>query len=287
MQKNAMNDDLLPIADGVEQHDRDRQQRRRWHRAPVLDVRHRPEPAPTRERPIGTPSAIAHERRDGESQAPMRCEARIRRASRTARRATGAGTRRGSSRGAGTSDRARAPSTVATPPGSRSARRSPRRSSRRGSAVTRPPRAVTDASAGRAARYVVKRRWIATPRKPVASASAYSCIVEAVGLREVDRPGRGPGMPMKSSAVKARINATVEAMRRPGRDVRDRARQCDAARGARATRRRTTVAVSSASGVDVADAVHRLDEERPEGAERREEDLALQVRAEREEEQRG
>ena len=38
--------------------------------------------------------------------------------------------------------------------------------------------------------------------------------------------------------------------------------------------------------VDVADAVHRLHEQRPEGAERGEEDLALQVRAEREEEQR-
>ncbi len=49
--------DLLAVADRVQQHDRDRQQRRRRHRPPVLDVRHRRAAASTRERPIGMPSA--------------------------------------------------------------------------------------------------------------------------------------------------------------------------------------------------------------------------------------
>ena len=69
-QKNAMKRHLLEIADRVQQDHRDRQQRRRRHRTPVLDVRHR-EPArpgrqPERDRrarprapsPIPKPSRI-------------------------------------------------------------------------------------------------------------------------------------------------------------------------------------------------------------------------------------
>ena len=41
--------DLLRVPDRVQQHDRDRQQRRRRHRPPVLDVRHRPDARPPRE----------------------------------------------------------------------------------------------------------------------------------------------------------------------------------------------------------------------------------------------
>ncbi len=41
--------DLLDVADRVEQDDRDRQQRRRRDRAPVLDVGHHPEPRPARQ----------------------------------------------------------------------------------------------------------------------------------------------------------------------------------------------------------------------------------------------
>ena len=48
--------DLLHVADVVQQDDRDRQQRGRRHRPPVLDVRHRQLRA-QRESPIGIPSA--------------------------------------------------------------------------------------------------------------------------------------------------------------------------------------------------------------------------------------
>ena len=80
---------------------------------------------------------------------------------------------------------------------------------------------------------------------------------------------------MNSSAVNARIRATVEEIRRPGGDVRDGARQGDPVEPLEPPD------VERAGGVDghrvdVAHAVHRLHQERPERAERGQEDLALQ-----------
>ena len=100
---------------------------------------------------------------------------------------------------------------------------------------------------------------------------------EGLGVRSA-ADAETAGVPMKSSAVKARISATVGRDADAGQDVRQGARQGhpeealelpdpERARGVGRDR------------VDVADAVHRLHEQRPEGAERGEEDLALQVRA--------
>ena len=150
-QKNAMNDDLLLVAD-PQQDDRDREQRRRRHRSPVLDVRHRPQARPAREA-------------DRNPQAPRRRRPRYRsrgrsvsgwgaRASRTRRRATDPGTRRESSSGAGTSDRPRSPSIAARRRGSAIGTAISARSTRtryvRG--LTAAPPAERDASAGPGAR---------------------------------------------------------------------------------------------------------------------------------------
>ena len=71
----------------------------------------------------------------------------------------------------------------------------------------------------------------------------------------------------------------------PVDDVRHGARQRDARTGARAAARRRSGRCPTRR-VDVANAVHRLHEDRPEGAERGQEDLALEVRPEGEEQQR-
>ena len=108
---------------------------------------------------------------------------------------------------------------------------------------------------------------------------------QAVRLGEVQHRWPRPGVPMNSSAVNARISATVDAIRSPvmmygtalGSVIlysRSRRRDAERAGGVDGDR------------VDVVDAVHRLDEQRPERAERGEEDLALQGRPQRQEEQR-
>src|SRR5262249_650964 len=57
-------------------------------------------------------------------------------------------------------------------------------------------------------------KWIPTPRKPIASAMAYTSSYSPKESATFIRSPRPP-VPMNSSAVKARISATVEAMRRP------------------------------------------------------------------------
>ena len=63
--------DLLPVADVVQQDDRDRQQRGRRHRAPVLDVRHRQRRASSARARSGC-RARRRRRRRSRSRAPIR-----------------------------------------------------------------------------------------------------------------------------------------------------------------------------------------------------------------------
>src|SRR5205814_6848309 len=60
----------------------------------------------------------------------------------------------------------------------------------------------------------VETRWIATPRKPVASAYAYSWSFSPNDSTKFTF-WPSPDVPMKSSAVNARISDTVDEMRSP------------------------------------------------------------------------
>ena len=118
----------------------------------------------------------------------------------------------------------------------------------------------------------------------MASASAYSSsLIPNACATLTFCPS--PGVPMKSSAVKARISATVDEIRRPVAMYGTAARQRDPVEPLQPAEPEGARRVEG-ERVDVADAVHRLHEQRPEGAEGGQEDLALQVRAERQEEQR-
>ena len=167
--------DLLQVADRVQQDDRDRQQRRRRHRAPVLDVRHRRSMRAQRERPSGMPSAMPSDDGDREAERdPLEARDDVRAElgeephvleldedRRQPRELRVVALRR---------SRACQASEERERHGDLGARSSAPLYGARAHARLRPLR--RDASAARAARAPTTTRWIATPRKPVASASA-------------------------------------------------------------------------------------------------------------------
>ena len=109
-------------------------------------------------------------------------------------------------------------------------------------------------------------------------------VVEAVRLRVVHRLAetRRPHEELGGEGEDER-----DGRRDPqaGRDVRHRARERDAVEALELAEPEGARGVDR-DRIDVPDAVDRLHEQRPEGAERGQEDLALQRRAEREEEER-
>ena len=175
MQKKRDERDLLRVADRVQQDDRDRQQRRRRHRAPVLDVRHRRRSAPSARGRSGCRSrrrattAIAKPSRDplearDDVRAELREEPHVLELDEDRRQA------------AGTSDRLRVHRPELPGDEDRDRHGDLRR---RSSASGRRARAHAAASVRcdgcqRSTRRSTAEtaKWIATPRKPVASASA-------------------------------------------------------------------------------------------------------------------
>ena len=143
-QKNAMKRDLLLVADRVQQDDRDRQQRRRRHRAPVLDVRHRQLARPARE-PDRDPERDAERRPRSRSRAAIRTQARhdVQRELREEPHVLELDEDRRRAAGSSRCPRCDRPQ-LPDARGSRAARRSPRRpASVVGARLTRPPPAAT------------------------------------------------------------------------------------------------------------------------------------------------
>src|SRR5438552_1473694 len=197
----------------MQEHDRDRQQRRRRHRAPDLDVRHRRPACPGQEPERDAEGDAEHDcDREAEPDAlearddvlvEVREEPELAELDRDRRRP------RELHR-----VRARGPKLPARHDRDRNA-------DLRGG-PPEPVRARTHKAANRwegcqrsALRSTaLKSRWMARPSAPVATASAYIVSLSPYDSARLSACP-SPGVPMKSSAVKARISATVDEIRSP------------------------------------------------------------------------
>src|SRR5439155_8596564 len=204
---------LLRVPDRMQEDDRDRQQCRRRHRAPDLDVRHRRPACPGKESERNAEGDAEHDC-DREAE-PDALEARDdvlvevceepqlskldgdRRRPRELHRVCARGPELPAHH-----DRDRDGDLGGGPPETVGA--SAHNAARRWEGCQRSALRST----------ALKARWMTSPSAPVATARAYIWSFSPYDSAKFSACP-SPGVPMKSSAVKARISATVEEMRNP------------------------------------------------------------------------
>src|SRR5918992_1342509 len=205
--------DLLAIVDRMEQDHRDRQQGRRRHRPPPFDVWHRPETCPPR-----------HAKRNPECDADDDCDRETEQDALEARDDVRAELREQPHLLELDEDRRQSRELRRLRPHGPELPRTENRERNRNLRAD-PERLVRPRAHTRSIRCEgchrraqrsspANAKWIAMPRKPVASANAYNC-----SWRPNESAtfifGPSPPVPMNSSAVNARMRATAEEIRSP------------------------------------------------------------------------